>query len=272
MFEYEFTVAKPLNDDKVKYLKKYLEKTKDFLFKVDNIVFDLSSLTSKICLSKCLDCEKYQHKNCCYGSPYPINDFCKTNLNKIKDDVINSMTTPVLDSIKSNEESIYTKSNRIRTNKLDNSVCLFKDTDENGIAKCAIHSYCLKNGLNYIEYEPYICSLFPLFAIRDTETQELFFFCHDSKTSAFSLYMYITANRPCVFKKMTDTVVNTDNYTQKFLLALNKENLKRDNVINFYNSAIFEQKEVLEYFCGKDKVSDAIKYLIDNAKKLNISC
>ena len=137
--------------------------------------------------------------------------------------------------------------------------CFFSITTEEGLYKCAIHSYCLYNKLNPAKYKPYTCSLFPLFAIK-SEEGKIMFFCHTKETANFSPYWYTLSKRFCVHK---DNVIKAKNgeSKNKYYNSLNFDEIEKDNVIKSYKPAYIEQKNVLSYFIGEYNYDKLLKII-----------
>lgn len=249
-YMYEYQRNKEVNEGKVAELNKYISKNGDILVDIDNFTFDIKSLKSEIILSKCLQCEHYQGENCCYGNPYALPEDNRERLEPLVEDILGIIPDNYerLYSVKLG--NLYTPSGSITTKGHPKGHCLFSYDTEDGVPKCAIHAYCLENGLNPRAYKPYTCSMFPLFAIRTPENKVMFF-CHNKETQGFSPYRYPLSTRFCVDKESLKKVYDGTS-KNKYYNSLNLEEMKKDKVLESYNPAYIEQEQTLRYFVGNE--------------------
>lgn len=251
-FYYEFMYDKKLGEDKVRNFIKYLKKHQSDLIQIDNFTFDVNSLSSKIMLSKCLDCEKYNNKgNCCYGNPYAMPPKNREALSSIVNEVVKVIPEeqskdliPVLES-----GSLYTRSGSITTKGNPDGRCFFSyKSGDCGYSKCAIHAYCLENGLNPAEYKPYTCSCFPLFGVR-TPSDNVIIMCACKDTYSFAPYIYTLTNFLCVNESNLERL-ETQGQSTSYLKSVNADKVFEDNLRGYYREAYIEQENVLRFFVG----------------------
>ena len=248
---YKYTNNKPLNEKMARAVLDYVEVHKNSIIKIDNFAFDMNSLNTPILLSKCLDCEKYQEENCCPGSPYSMPDYQKEDLRSILPGVIGFMPEgQVEEKYSSNLDSIFTKGNSVVCHGNREGRCIFS-FHQNGVPKCAIHGYCLENNLNPFKYKPFICSLFPLFAV-EFPSGLVMFFCHNKETEPLSFYWYTLSRRPCVNLDTLDRVVNNTEFKSKYLQTIRRDSIILDNIRQDFLPAWKEQKSVLKFFVGEE--------------------
>lgn len=247
--EYAYTTRR-MNDKKKIECIKYLKNNTDYLYGVGDLVFDTKSLKTEIVLSKCLGCEKYHGVNCCEGSPYPLVSENKEKLSSIVGEVLRWETEyKDLDkSIVSMQKSIFTKSGTFIGMK--SGGCLF-NIFKDGVDKCAIHGYCLDNGLNYLEYKPYICSMFPIFIVK-LDSGKKVVFCSNKETSGFTLYWYTLTKRFCVNKNVMDRALSGDAGRSTYIRNLDMQKITEDNVPNSYLPAYKSQEGVLRFLLGNE--------------------
>lgn len=257
-FFYEFRNKKELSDSQTRNFVKYVHDHQKDIIQIDSFAFDMNSLRSKIMLSHCLDCEKYNGcGNCCQGNPYSMPEKNRRDLSSIAKKIIQIIPenqrknlVPVLKS-----DSLYTKSGAVTTKGNPDGNCFFSYKTDNGYSKCAIHAYCLENGLNPVKYKPYTCSLFPLFAIR-TLSDKITIFCATRDTASFSPYFYTLMNYMCVnYSNLDRTLIGDD--TTQYLKHVHRDNVIESNLKSYYRESYIEQENVLRFFVG-DSVYDVL--------------
>ena len=245
---YEFT-TRSMNPKKQTSLIEYLKKNQGYLFDTGEFVFDTKSLSTPIVLSKCLGCEKYHGVNCCEGSPYPLVSENQNKLNTILKDVLKwtSNYKTLSSDILSMSKSVYTRSGTFIGMK--EGGCLF-NVFKDDVDKCAIHGYCLDNGLNYMEYKPYICSMYPIFVVR-LDSGKKVVFCSNKETQGFTLYWYTLTKRFCVNKPVMDRALSGDAGRSTYIKNLNMKKIQEDKVAEGYLPAYKSQENVLRFFVGE---------------------
>lgn len=254
IYSYMFTKNKNLSEAKIVAMTEYIRENYDSMVKLGDYYFDTNSLKAEICLNKCLECEYYQPENCCQGSPYPLVDEQQEWLLEIFKDIVNFMPEEqrpivhhnLLEEGKANYSDLFNKHNTIISHK----GCILAVTIDDK-PRCGIHYYCLEHGLNPFKYKPYICSLFPIFAV-ETPSGEKYVFSHTAATSGFSLYFWTLGNRMCILKEKAKKVVTQTEYKSKYYYTVHRDKMIEDNLLDAYNPAYIEQESVIKYFFGED--------------------
>lgn len=68
--------------------------------------------------------------------------------------------------------------------------CPMACINESGSKVCALHSMCLEDGMNQLEYKPIICNIYPILTFYDTESNEIYVTLHSKETAnIFPIYM-----------------------------------------------------------------------------------
>lgn len=257
-FFYEFRNKKELSESQVKNYIRYMYDHREGIIQVENFAFDMNSLKSKIMLSHCLSCERYNRcGNCCQGNPYSMPEKNRKDLLSIAKNVIQIIPdnqrknlVPILES-----DSLYTKSGAVTTKGNPDGNCFFSYKTELGSSKCAIHAYCLEHGLNPAKYKPYTCSMFPLFGVH-TLSDKVTIFCANKDTASFSPYFYTLMNYMCVNTSNLDRILMGDDKTQ-YLRHVNRKEVIKDKLKRDYKESYIEQESVLRFFVG-DLVYDTL--------------
>lgn len=255
MYKRAWTNNAVLTDNAKKSLLVYLEDNKEHFVEIGNFVFDKLSLNKKIVLSKCLQCEKYQRKNCCQGRSYPMSEENQENLLAILNGVMGVM--PNKDELVKVVEKygVVTRGGATTTRGTKDGICFFNIVD-NGHELCAIHKYCIEHNLNPIKYKPYPCSLFPIEGIV-MPNGKTFVFGSCDETGSFSMFFYTLYRRICV---NTRNLLKIDSGLthSKYANDVNLCEIKKDKLANFYKPMWEEQENVLRWFVGND-VYDTLK-------------
>lgn len=259
-FYFEFMNNKKLNEARVRDFIKYLKEHKNSLIRIGKYTFDKDSLSSKIMLSHCLDCERYNGRgNCCQGNPYSMPPQNRKDLldiaGKVVEIIPDNQSKNLIPILKS--DSLYTKSGAVTTKGNPDGHCFFSyKVGDMEYSKCAIHAYCLENGLNPVKYKPYTCSLFPLFAVR-TPSNNTVVMCANKETSSFSPYFYTLTTYLCVNEGNLDRLILGDCGTQ-YLKSIHRSEVLEDKVPEFYHEAYIEQENVLRFFVGDSVYSELV--------------
>lgn len=246
-----WTNNKKVSDKRAKHFLEYMDKNRAYMIPIGDFVFDSLSLSSNIMLSQCLKCEKYQEHNCCCGNSYSMPDINVERLRTHVEDILKIIPDngSLLESYY--RSGAFTQNNSTTTRGHKDGYCMFSFVDEDGIPKCAIHSWCLKNNLNPTEYKPYICSLFPLEGIV-TPSGKTVVFCSNKETSKFSMYFYTLTRRICVNGDSMSKAYSKSVGGNTYLRGLNVDNIIRDNIVQYMRPAYIEQENVLRFLCGDD--------------------
>lgn len=265
VYSYMFTKNKNLSEAKIVAMTAYIREHYSSMVKIGDYYFDTDSLNAEICLNKCLDCEHYQPRNCCVGSPYPLVDEQQEWLLEIFKDVVEFMPEeqrpPVhhnlFDEKKANYTDVFNKHDTI----ISKDGCILAvNVDDR--PRCGIHYYCLEHGMNPIKYKPYICSLFPIFAV-ETPSGEKYVFSHTKHTSGFSLYFWTLGNRLCIIKDTAKKVVSQTEFKSKYYYTIHRDKMIEDNILDSYHPTYIEQEGVMKYFFGEENYAQ----LVDIMKK-----
>ncbi|MGY3716070.1 hypothetical protein ACWE42_11140 [Sutcliffiella cohnii] len=125
-------------------------------------LLDLETLNNLVNLD-CMNCHLAHQKLCCEGPPYSVRSEETKVLNVFADDILRETLTKDL-YIKKKElinrnEGVVSDNGDIL---MDCEYCIFFNKMENGSYGCLIHSYALKNDLNYTEFKPSSCLIFPM--------------------------------------------------------------------------------------------------------------
>lgn len=259
-YKYLFT-KKTLSAVKITALTDYLRTHYSDMVKIGDYYFDTKSFQHEMVLSKCLECEHYQPHNCCQGSPYPLVDEQQSKLLDIYKDIVELLPEDsrravhhnLFDEDKATYSDLFNKANTIKSK----DGCILATTIDD-LPRCGIHYYCLEKGLNPLEYKPYICSLFPIFAIQ-VPSGEKYVFVHEKETSGFSLYFWTLGNRICNMKEKVVKTVNQTEYKSKYYYTLHRDKIIEDNLLGDFHPAWVEQKEVLQYFFGEDNYAKLVE-------------
>lgn len=247
MYKRAWSNGAALTESAKKSLLNYLDENEGHFVEIDNFIFDKFSLNKKIVLSKCLQCEKYQSENCCQGRSYPMSKENQDNLLSILAGVVDIM--PNKDNLANvvKKYGVVTKGGTTTTRGTANGVCFFNMVD-NGHELCAIHKYCVENGLNPVKYKPYPCSLFPIEGIV-LPNGKTFVFGSCNETGGFSMFFYTLYRRVCV---NTKNLLKIDEglTKSKYSKLVNINEIKRDCLVDFYRPMWVEQKNVLRWFIG----------------------
>ena len=251
-----WTNNKVVSDKRVKPFLDYLDKNRAYLISIGDFVFDSLSLSSKIVLSQCLKCEKYQQHNCCCGNSYSMPKENMEKLGSRVQDILKVIpnNSSLLDSYY--KHGAFTRENSTTVRGHKDGYCMFSFVDEDGCPKCAIHKWCLENGENPAEYKPYICSLFPIEGIVMPNGKTVVF-CSNRDTNKFSMYFYTLTRRVCVNEDSMVKACSGNIGGNSYLRSLNADNIKADNLISYMKPAYLEQEGILRFLCG-DKIYDEL--------------
>lgn len=247
--EFAWTKQNTLTEQQETQFLKYLEDNKDSFIEIDNFVFDKKSLINHICLSQCLNCGNFQSENCCPGSSYSMINENENNLRTILDDIIENTQD---NGLKRKKETNHLITNKSRTS-IETSEwfgkkqthCVFS-RNVNDKTCCIIHAYCLANGLNPVKYKPYICSAFPLFAIKYND--KTYIFNLTKETELFTFYHYTLTRRFCVNEINLKRLLTQDNVNKNKYLA--NCNVKEFDCSQM-KPAYIEQENFIKTICGE---------------------
>ncbi|WP_178020986.1 hypothetical protein [uncultured Paenibacillus sp.] len=146
------------------------------VFEFKGNFFDLQSLNRLVNLD-CLNCHLAHTKLCCDGSPYPpLEEDVKRIVDRtheiLKSELSNSKYQEVSEHIE-NSGGIL---NNVRSFITYCNKCMFSiQLNDSGTYGCAIHSYALKNKLNYTSLKPTGCSMYPLDVLKLSDGNDFVF-------------------------------------------------------------------------------------------------
>lgn len=257
---YEWTNNKILSDDRVSKFVEYCRSNKKYLIVLDDYIFDYLSLSELVNLKDCLYCENYQKHNCCCGNSYTMPDDVANRIKENSESIIKVIPSNDRLNESFKKYGTLTPNNSTTTKGSDKGYCIFSYKDKD-FYKCAIHKWCIDNGLNYLDYKPYPCSLFPIQGIRLTNNK-VFVFSMSEKTAGFSMFFYSLRRRICVNYSNALKVQNDERSKSKYLQEIDREKFIEDNVIERYRPVYVEQETVMRHFIGNsiyDRLIEKIK-------------
>lgn len=242
---YAWTNNKRVPDSGVKPFLDYVNKNRAYMINIGDYIFDYTSLKNKIILSKCLDCKRFQKKDCCCGNSYTM---CKENADNLR-----SIARKVLESVPDNSYALnyfnssgaITRNNATTTKGNKEGNCIFS----NKSGGCDIHSWCLKNGKNPYKYKPYACSLFPIQGII-TPSKKILIFNSTKETEPFSMFFYTLTRRVCVNEENMIKACSGEVGCSGYLKSIDTEYVKECDIINNMKPAYIEQEGIIRYLCG----------------------
>lgn len=255
-----WTNHKEVSDTKAAAFVSYLKKNQSDLVPIENFILDKRSLSSKICMSKCLHCEHYQEHNCCCGSSYSMPYGNSVKLKSIARDVLDIIpeNQDLLDAY--DKYGIFSRGRATITKGHKDGYCMFSYVDpEDECPKCAIHKYCLIHNLNPTEYKPYICSLFPLEGI-ELPNGKTVVFCSNKETASFTMYFYTLTQRICVNERAMERA-NIGDTGNQYLKSLHVDQIQSDNLLDCMRPAYIEQEHVLRYFLGNGVYEQFLEFI-----------
>lgn len=256
-----WTNHKKLTDGKAIAFMEYVVKNQKFLIPIGDFVFDSISLSSKLMLSRCLECERYQKHDCCTGNSYSMPEDNMKRLEPHIADILKCIPSEQ-NNVDKRLESFYkygaiTKSGATTRRGHEDGRCIFS-IREGEWTKCAIHRWCLENNLNPMAYKPYTCSTFPVEGIV-MPNGKIFVFCPTKDTQAFSMHHYSYTQKVCINEENLLKVLSGDVGNSKYLRSVNAENLKKDDVLKDYRPAYIESESSLRYLCGDNVYEELVE-------------
>lgn len=254
-----WTGGKRVSDKKTKAFINYVNENQDFLVSIGDYVFDTLSLSYKVIKSKCRECLKYQSSTCCSGNSYSMSLEQMRKLQTVIPDIL-SVTPDSRERVESYYRyGAFTPNGATTTRGSYRDWCLFHYQDIDGLTKCAIEEWCIRNNINPLEYKPYTCSLFPLEGIV-TPNNKTFVFYPCEKTQDFSMHFYTVHRRVCLNESnMLRVYIDKGNST--YLRTVNCDNIVSDDLLSKMRPAYIELGRELEYICGKDVYEELVRVL-----------
>lgn len=260
-----------------KSVETYIADYMDYMFfytDKDNgkkYVFDMRTLSKKICMDSCMYCGYSNHDDCCGDSPHPATDeywdmffgdgILEKSLACMPDDHREGVEAfakrygyLLLDD--NGYEGMFDPSKCEKTFTAMEHGCIMMFVD--GVwQRCAIHAAALDEGVNPAAWKPPACTLYPIdIVVRDDESE--FVFIIDEETIDFSIWGEHDLKTICVDEKNSKT-------RKKGAAPLFDLNIPRKAFKN-YIEAYYAQREVMDYFFGKKATNALIKHAEENVK------
>ncbi|TDK54748.1 DUF3109 family protein [Bacillus salipaludis] len=167
-----FPMSRILKNNANSYIERNFNKT---IFEYKGNLFDIKSLNRLVNLD-CLNCYYAHTRLCCEGSPYP----------PIKEDIkeIEHIVDKIFRDTQSHEDYKQTKKHINNIGLINqegsftsncNKCIFFIRHDSAGNHVCAIHSFALKNNIDYTTLKPKGCMMYPIDMVDLTDGKRFIF-------------------------------------------------------------------------------------------------
>lgn len=257
-----WTNKKPLTDARARAFVEYATKYQKYLIPIGNFIFDGLSLRSKMCMSHCLYCSRYQDHDCCTDQSYSMP---KENADRLEPhiaDILKSIP-PDQNDVQRRLESYYkygaiTPRLATATRGHEDHHCIFS-IKEGDMTKCAIHRWCLEHDLNPIAYKPYTCSTFPIDGI-ELPNGKIFIFFPTKETTNFTMHYHTYTCKVCLNEENMLRALSGNVGQSSYLRSVKVDNIREDGIYpRDFHPAYVEHETTLRYFVGDDVYEEFVK-------------
>jgi len=174
----KYRLRKRLAEDTEYYDKDPIEKYLDYLneqerlVRVGNLVFDSEAMlrpfacNTELCMKNGVG-RKGKKRSCCVDYAPRLSTREREKIDEILPGLVERFPwfRRAIDKAGGFYDWDENFDRIVAKNKKGSCVFITPDAEEFGFHACAIHAYCLENGLSRYDYEPSACLMFPLFLL-----------------------------------------------------------------------------------------------------------